>query len=1211
MAKSPFAIPKLPKLPSLQSVPTGGTKPSKAQKERRKRKRVSVDDLNRIGVKGLDLQPGDLKTPDRRSAFTRLMDAIDVPRNIVGNIIGSMTGVDKGEARKGALGMKVVTTSDILEKLGVKNNVVKAIGGFVGDVAMDPLTYLSLGASTGLSVGKHVPKVLKPGVKLAKAAAKAASQGEATSPVLRQLAKAIGVSPQRAVKWASAAGKATRATRPGIMGTGPEAAAKYLANKRGGAFMRRLAKMTVHPTKAKPARAFLTQFGEKGRTILRAPFAASGLTAKVGRKADIYKAMAAGTDETLKKVGTIKQTLGKARTQSAKITAYRQAAAKAKALGRAKGQAEAAGELQEADKLRKLYDVAKVERNAAKMAVDGKTSHAALKEAKGAVELAGRDLQLAKTSPEASAPFRALHEAQVGKVYKTPQQLLADKAGPLQRLYHGAGRTKQAMFGHGASRFSRLAAGVRTKHGTGSYAAGSQTTQQIDDLLRPIADDVAKQTGQNADEIHRAMYNLMDVTGNQLPDDPIHAALKGDMAAAIKARPDFQAAATQIKAVTDKLRADLLKRGASIGEVDEYLKRLATPEFGAAQRAKQYTQPTGFNPARVKMERFQDTNLNKTIDVTTSPDHAAELKKLQTLAADETSPIQHVGQFDLSAEHFNTLIAGKLPGQKIVDPTFTGKQFAQNVPESVGATAADAVKHHAAFDLRDETLQHAVRATKDELATNPELRQYISFNNAFNGLKDTPAWQWFGKNMAERGLAVPVNVSEQMREIVKLSAKPDRFEDLLKITDKPLTLWKKVTLMHPAYTVRNIFNNSVQIITQGVSPMPALTVYKKPTWNAVGLAMEGKDAAAAGMVWGMRGDRFIALSREHNVVGGGLTSALLGEGAFNKAKNLLGRVSSKWFKFNSQIEDSMRAATFGHLMQQGMTPRQAAMKVIRAMPDLSDLTMFETKAMRRIFPWYSWLRKNGSNMLKLAAENPAIPAGTEKLKRTIEMLTVGDDKIEDDLRPDWMAEQQAIQFLGDRDKGTVFLMANWMPFQDMMDLFEVAQTPDEFFRSMLSKIRPDAKFIIESGAGQDIFRRRPIEPFTTTELLSGMPAALVGRSGTPLDSLMSVRPAREAVRTIKDMPDTKQRVLRTFIGGSLQPLTRQRALSMRYVKIKAELDKVRSAINRANQVSDNAEVEKLTKRWFELSKELDEAGLPGVAKKTKSTLRRLRVKSGT
>ena len=49
--------------------------------------------------------------------------------------------------RRGAYSQPVIWGSDILRAMGVENRVVRAVTGFVGDIMLDPLTYLSGGGN--------------------------------------------------------------------------------------------------------------------------------------------------------------------------------------------------------------------------------------------------------------------------------------------------------------------------------------------------------------------------------------------------------------------------------------------------------------------------------------------------------------------------------------------------------------------------------------------------------------------------------------------------------------------------------------------------------------------------------------------------------------------------------------------------------------------------------------------------------------------------------------------------------------------------------------------------------------------------------------------------------------------------------------------------------------------------------------------------------
>jgi hypothetical protein len=104
--------------------------------------RMSVAELNAADLD--DLRERFLKSRyDDRGPVTKALDLIDAPRNAIANVIfpgAADAAADQGE--RAAFGMPRVNFSDALKSLGVENRVARGIVGFVGDVALDPLSYL-------------------------------------------------------------------------------------------------------------------------------------------------------------------------------------------------------------------------------------------------------------------------------------------------------------------------------------------------------------------------------------------------------------------------------------------------------------------------------------------------------------------------------------------------------------------------------------------------------------------------------------------------------------------------------------------------------------------------------------------------------------------------------------------------------------------------------------------------------------------------------------------------------------------------------------------------------------------------------------------------------------------------------------------------------------------------------------------------------------
>ena len=186
-----FPTSELPQLPALATLPRKvraiavdsavaenrrNTLPGDAEK--RATPRLSIAELNASSLD--DIRDKWARTRvDDRDPLTRFLDLLDLPRNTIATILApSVAARKKASGETGALGMGVVRTADILDDLGVDNRVVRGVAGFVGDVALDPLTYIgpagwgakltgTARASKGLGA---TVQITKRGLKTARAA---------------------------------------------------------------------------------------------------------------------------------------------------------------------------------------------------------------------------------------------------------------------------------------------------------------------------------------------------------------------------------------------------------------------------------------------------------------------------------------------------------------------------------------------------------------------------------------------------------------------------------------------------------------------------------------------------------------------------------------------------------------------------------------------------------------------------------------------------------------------------------------------------------------------------------------------------------------------------------------------------------------------------------------------------------------------------------
>lgn len=212
----------------------------KAAVDARKVPRYSIAELNELDLDTIRDQAFASRFDDR-SPVVKVLDLVDLPRNVVANVIYRGSGlVDSGKVRRGAFGLPSISTSDALESLGVKNHLVRGIAGFVGDVALDPLTYLgpagwgmkvSSEAGRTVGIGKNMAKSLRQGVK--DVAARGASSHVEVGPLYEQL---INAAPD-AIKTGSNEAKAayvSKRTFGDVTGGPIKQTAKWVGRALGG-----------------------------------------------------------------------------------------------------------------------------------------------------------------------------------------------------------------------------------------------------------------------------------------------------------------------------------------------------------------------------------------------------------------------------------------------------------------------------------------------------------------------------------------------------------------------------------------------------------------------------------------------------------------------------------------------------------------------------------------------------------------------------------------------------------------------------------------------------------------------------------------------------------------------------------------------------------------------------------------------------------------
>lgn len=1229
-----------PEVRKIRSVRAKRETAEKRAEERRLKPRVNIHDLNKEGIAALQkagISPEQLRDPDPRSGFEKGLDWLDVGRNTVAQVIASLTGLDKEKIKtRGTFGQKKIWMADVLEHLGVKNKAVRAIGGFIGDVAIDPLTYLTKGATMGLKIARHLPPMRPAAVKTLRGFVKGTVAASALDP---NLAKALGGA-SRLEKFQRAARVGGRAGR---MAATPEARAKAIKNfqkkfmsKSGGRLTRTLAREATTGTGARraAAQATLKKSLYKGRQLLGIPFTdISGPTLKFGKKARLYKA--------LEKVKGFKYQ-GKIRKLIGDIQQVNTLQANAR-------KAYEAGDFVQGVRLAKQH-------KALKKSVMGQArvfklgGQAGPKQMTNLLEQAKNLMQKSKYSSLAPAIQQERNISIYGK-----------------RAVSKWGQGAQDWFGTGKSPFRSRELGVADRFTFGRSREYNKAMAQ----WTPVADNLANNLVRDGfagsvDEAYTLMNNALEV-GDSAGMNLLHAsdpnrAISGKLAQ-VFARPDYQEFSAAWRKATDAAeaieKAGGLKYHSMANYVPHILSREARPfvskqlhDAGVAQLLKAqigggvgglFKSP--FTLKRNRLVELMDKSGNVRRQFVTSSVadidkfkkanrgwrqlfEVADLKgnviagsermhNAKTLAAQQAA--MKGGKYQLVPKQWNPTMEWYNQGVRegTFGATILGNEgvaaklprlFENNPAKIMAARMAQHEQAMAVVDFRKTVGQYAVKVDIAQARNLESLGLRIPKPIG----DDHPlAWLKQGIYPTKGGAgpiaeAFPIPVADGMDRLADLFKGGKETNALLHFSDMTLAWFKRWALFHPAYPLRNVVDNGVGIIVAGGNVVKSgrYAFFNKAAAKlAKAIDLNNLDELGdLTMPLAGRNHKLRALAEEamaNNYRGAGHTAAQIAPAALQGTGvgAVVGQKVDKGLRagldsirrVNTWFESKMRLGTWLSFIDDGMSSRDAAMRTLLAMPDLADITKMERQFMTRIFPWYRWAKNNGARqLLHFLPQKPAFMASVGKFQHLVEAF---DERVPNELRPKWMREAQATQFAGDEKEGSAFMLRSWLPFEEVQQLMAGLAEPAQTARWIAGSARPGIKGVAEMATGQDIFRQRPVQPFSLAEAVGLAPKALMGASGTPLDNLLAIRPIREYGRRVWEQPTALGKVTRGIAGGAVQPLSAERGLREIDLKTAGDIAQLRRKIVRAKENQDAVELQSLLVQLMRLQVQRRRHGL--------------------
>jgi endonuclease YncB( thermonuclease family) len=318
----------------------------------------------------------------------------------------------------------------------------------------------------------------------------------------------------------------------------------------------------------------------------------------------------------------------------------------------------------------------------------------------------------------------------------------------------------------------------------------------------------------------------------------------------------------------------------------------------------------------------------------------------------------------------------------------------------------------------------------------------------------------------------------------------DKFTHLLKLNQ---------TAIMPSFHVRNAKSNLFQVWLAVGSDIGDVGMHRKVydvlknngDINALKdmepLSIKDKQGNIIGsMDW----DEVYNLAKSHGVVNEGFFAKDLH--ALDESKGVLkGKLSVKGHSLDptdtkgfvgykigtavgNRVENQARLFQFASHIKNGMNPADAKEMVDKFLFDYSDLTSFEHNVMRRIFPYYTWIRKNGRLQVSQMLEQPGKYRDVFKGMNAVDAGIDPQDQVESQyLSPfarDW--KQTMMNFTStDANGKTSTEPVLWNPNLPFMDLQRLPNPldPAGSIKTLVPQMNSLPKSAIELGFNKNFF----------------------------------------------------------------------------------------------------------------------------------------------
>lgn len=180
-------------------------------------------------------------------------------------------------------------------------------------------------------------------------------------------------------------------------------------------------------------------------------------------------------------------------------------------------------------------------------------------------------------------------------------------------------------------------------------------------------------------------------------------------------------------------------------------------------------------------------------------------------------------------------------------------------------------------------------------------------------------------------------------------------------------------------------------------------------------------------------------------------------------------------KVGSTIENQDRFLHFAIRVKQGMGFDEASEMVDKLLFDYGDLTFFEKNVMKRIIPYYTWMKKNSMLQLEMVLDNSDKYRYLSKVLGGVDGMIDYEDRIDkryvNDFAQDWI--QLPLNVTNPDGRKEPVLLNPSLPFGDLNN-FSGLLNPVDGVKDLFNKVNPLLKVPIEQATNKQVFFDSPI-----------------------------------------------------------------------------------------------------------------------------------------